>query len=318
VEKRESRIEGGLAQLESWLADMIAQGLAVARTQPPQFWSQMAARLVDAQAPGLARRVYALSQLAVLREDWQSQLLAAMARVQLLIDAYRRIEKLSPALAAEVRTQVGWTQPQETLLARPGVRDHWHVLGHRQQSQDDRLRTQYTWLYGLKSEQFALILDFAVGTQPLPATMRTGQVIDAEVVHFDGAPLLRALVKRRIEGAPNRHALPACLDVAGVQGKFAALLVENPLLERWPVVIGPVRVLTGGQQIELADGAGRRVRLAASFRHGWLFTALARGDALNVFGLWDGHEFDPISVEHNGRLFSLARIGDVPVLSKVA
>src|SRR5262249_11512099 len=53
AEKRESRIENGLAQLEGWLAEIVAQGLAAARGRPPQFWSQMAARLVDAQAPGL-------------------------------------------------------------------------------------------------------------------------------------------------------------------------------------------------------------------------------------------------------------------------
>src|SRR5262249_34507173 len=99
-EKRESRIERGLMQLETWLADRIAQGLAVARTQPPQFWSQMAARLVDAQAPGLARRVYTLSHLAVSGENWQSRLLAGMARMQLLIDAYRKIDKLPPSFGA--------------------------------------------------------------------------------------------------------------------------------------------------------------------------------------------------------------------------
>ena len=81
----------------------------------------MASRLVDAQAPGLARRVSSLSGLAVSGEHWQSRLLAAMARCQLLIDAYRRIDTLPLGLAAEVRTQIGWTQPQESLLAREGV-----------------------------------------------------------------------------------------------------------------------------------------------------------------------------------------------------
>ena len=53
VEKREARIADGLAQLETWLADIIAQGLATTRTQGESFWQKMASRLVDAQAPGL-------------------------------------------------------------------------------------------------------------------------------------------------------------------------------------------------------------------------------------------------------------------------
>jgi hypothetical protein len=277
----------------------------------------MAARLVDAQAPGLARRVNALSELAVSGEDWQSRLLAGMARLQLLVDAYRQIDKLPPPLAAEVRTQVGWTQTQDTLLEREGVRDKWHVLGHRQ-SQDDRLRVQYTWLIGLASRRFALLLDFAVGNQPLPAILRVGQVIDAELVYFDGAPLLRALIKQRFEGAPTLYSLPEGFDVSAMQSQFAALLAENPLLDRWPAVIGPAKRLNEGAHVQLVDAAGRRVAVAMSFRYGWLLTALAGGGSLKVFGQWDGHLFDPISVEHEGRLFSLARIGELPVLSQVA
>ncbi len=317
IEKRESRVEAGLVQLESWLADIVAQGLASARVQPPQFWSQMAARLVDAQAPGLARRVGELSELAVSGEDWQARLLAGLARLQLLIDAYRRIEKLPAALAAEVRTQVGWTQAQETLLQRPGIRDRWQVLGSRQ-AHDDRLRVQQTWLCGLESSRYALLLDFAVGNQPLPATLRIGQVVDMELVYFDGAPLLRALVKQRFEGAGPRHSLPVAADVATLQARFAALLLENPLLERWPVVLGPVTPSVAGTQTHFIDAAGRRLAAPKNFRHGWLFDALAGGEPVHVFGQWDGLVFDPVSIEHNGRLFSLGRVGELAVLSEAA
>src|SRR5262249_40146899 len=161
-------------------------------------------------------------------DNWQSRLLGGMARLQLLIDAYRRIEQLPAPFAAEVRTQVGWTQAQEALLERAGSRDRWHVLGHRQ-TEDERLRTRHTWLQGLDSPRFALILDFAVGNEPLPAGFRIGQVFDGELVFFDGAPLLRALVKQRLASAPMQRSLSAPVDVAGLQSRFAALLVENPL-----------------------------------------------------------------------------------------
>ena len=317
AEKREARVEGRLQQLEAWLADIVAQGLAAVRAQPEIFWSQMASRLVDAQAPGLARRVSAFSGFAVSGEHWQSRLLAAMARCQLLIDAYRRIDQLPAGLAAEVRTQIGWTQPQEALLSREGLRDKWHVLGHRQ-SHDERLRMQSTWLSGLASGRFALLLDFAVGNQPLPATYRIGQVFDAELVYFDGAPLLRALAKTRFESAPALHTLPAAVDVTQLQSRFAALLAENPLLERWPVVLGPVTTWVDSSGTVLMDSTGRRVPVTANFHHGWLLAALGGGGTVNLFGQWDGEMFDPVSVEHDGRLYSLARIGELPVLSQVA
>lgn len=317
VEKREARIEDGLTQLDAWLADIISQGLAAARSQRPMFWSQMAQRLVDAQAPGLARRVYGLRDLAVSGENWQTRLLSGLARLQLLVDAYRRLDALPPPLAAEVRTLAGWSQAQDALLEQPGVRDRWHVLGQRQ-THDERLRTQYSWLAGAQSRRVALILDFAVGTQPLPAVFRTGQVIDAELVYFEGVPPLRALLKQRFETAPSQHALPAPMDVVTLQGQFASLLAANPFLDRWPVVVGPVTTLIESERTQFIDAAGRRIPTARWFRHGWQVEALAGGRQLAVFGLWDGHLLDPVSVEHDGRLFSLAHLGDLPVLSKAA
>jgi hypothetical protein len=112
--------------------------------------------------------------------------------------------------------------------------------------------------------------------------------------------------------------LPSSLDVAGLQSEFAARLAENPLLERWPAVLGPVTLSVTDTQTRFVDTSGRHVVAVRYFRHGWLFDALAGGSPVRVFGQWDGFAFDPISVEHEGRLFSLAHVGELPVLSKVA
>ena len=81
IEKRENRIGAGLDQLQTWIADIVGQGLAATRGQGTGLWTQMAARLVDAQAPGLARRVRELGDRAVASPDWQSELLAGLARL---------------------------------------------------------------------------------------------------------------------------------------------------------------------------------------------------------------------------------------------
>src|SRR5687768_9590879 len=72
IEKRATRVVSGLDQLETWLADIVGQGLAATRAQGTAFWSQMASRLVDAQAPGLARRVNDLGELAMANQ-WQDE-----------------------------------------------------------------------------------------------------------------------------------------------------------------------------------------------------------------------------------------------------
>ncbi len=56
-EERQQKILDGLDQLELWLYDLIRNGLANPQIQEPKFWAERAARLVDAQAPGIAPRL---------------------------------------------------------------------------------------------------------------------------------------------------------------------------------------------------------------------------------------------------------------------
>lgn len=317
VEKRENRIAAGLDQLENWLADIIRQGLAATRAQPAAFWSQMAARLVDSQAPGLARRVRELADVAVSGSDWQSRLLADISRLQLLIDAYRNLDHLPAELAAEVRTQAGWTQEQDALRERQGIRDCWQVVARRQ-TQDEQIRTQHTFLHGEAGGRIALILEFAVGNQPLPANFTLGQCLDAELVFFDGAMPLRALEKQRHEPVPPRYNLPRGVSVDVLQADHAKRLAANPWLDRFPVLIGPVTVTRDRDRLWLLDEQRRRVPVSASLRHVWHVVALAGSDTLTLFGEWDGESFLPMTLECRGQWFSIAQLGELPVLARVA
>lgn len=317
AEKRELRVGDGLAQLEVWIADIIAQGLAATRSQGPQFWSQMASRLVDAQAPGLARRIRTLGFRAVASQQWQSELLDGLARLQLLIDAYRNLDALPAELAAEVRLLIGWTQEQGELREREGLRDRWQVVSRRQ-AEDEHLRTQFTWLHAASANRYGLLLEFAVGTQPLPATFSVGQVVDATMVFFDGCPAIRVLEKERHASADRSLQLRNGVDVLGMQSEFARLLANNPWFERLPITLGPVQPIIEGSRMLLRDLNGRTVPLEPSGRHAWHLFSLAMGGTLNLFGEWDGSAFEPLTVEHHGRLFTVARLGDLPALSLVA
>ncbi len=126
----------GLDQLEIWLADIIGQGLAGdlrsrARLLVPDGQS-LGGR---ASAPGLARRVGDPGELATASQ-WQDELLAGLARPQLLIDGYRGIDRLPLDLDAEVRSLVGWTQEQVPLVYCAGTRDRRQAIARRQIEDD--------------------------------------------------------------------------------------------------------------------------------------------------------------------------------------
>src|SRR5207253_5575126 len=134
---REAKVAAGVAELSRWLRDLARQGLASAQGRPYSFWETMAARMVDAQAPGLARMVRSLAGVPASGEGWQARLLERLALLHLLIEGYQRIEMLPIDTQADIRTAIGWAQNQDNLLESAGLRDRWQILGQRVEDEDN-------------------------------------------------------------------------------------------------------------------------------------------------------------------------------------
>jgi len=67
---REKKVAGGLKEIELWLHDLVRQGLAAVQTRPYAFWESAAARMVDAQCPGVARLVREMGATASSGGGW--------------------------------------------------------------------------------------------------------------------------------------------------------------------------------------------------------------------------------------------------------
>jgi hypothetical protein len=303
VAAREAKVAAGVEELGRWLRDLVRQGLANAQGRPHSYWESVAARMVDAQAPGLARMVRDLAGVPDSGEGWQDRLLQRLARLHLLLEGYRRLDTLPPEEQAELRATVGWTQSQDELMAGTGVRDRWLVLGQHVED-EEHLRVLRTWLWATSAGRSALVLAFAAPGQPLDRSLVVGTALDAELVFFAGAYPLRALVKQR-------HGPPSPLDNMPGDGigvatqAYAAALARSPWIERFPLGLASVTPLRDGERWLVRDAEGLALPLARRFTRGWRLLALSGGRPLALFGEWDGEALLPLSAWAEGRFVVL-------------
>src|SRR6266545_2074241 len=110
--RRAARVAAGLDELDRWLADQVRGGLAGAAKLGYAHWDAMAARLIDAQAPGAARLVRNLADYAGDPE----RLLTELGLLRLLAAGFARLDSLPPELAATVRLRVGLPVAAEEVL----------------------------------------------------------------------------------------------------------------------------------------------------------------------------------------------------------
>jgi len=306
ADQRQAKVTAGLEDLQVWLGDLMRGGLAAAKGQPYKFWDGIAARMVDAQAPGVARRLREMGGTAASNYRWQERLLEKLGQLHLLLEGYRNLENLPGELQAEVRNQVGWTQNQDELAQATGQFDRWLVLGQTREEDDNRLKTQRTWLWGSTSGRAAVVLDFAHGSQPLDTSLVPGSNLDAELVYFPGSYPMRALVKPGARHNPSFEEWPGVAGCDDLLEGYSQALAENPWLEQFPLALGRVYpVRAGEEEWQIRDESGLCLPLDPGFTRGWQLLALSGGHPVGLFGLWDGHYFDPHGAWAENRFIDL-------------
>ncbi|RSM54686.1 hypothetical protein DMB66_37285 [Actinoplanes sp. ATCC 53533] len=296
-QQRAERVAAGMAELRRWLDDQVQQGLAGAQQAGRQPYETMAARLVDAQAPGAASAVRRLGGVAGIGPHWADRLLGGLAMIRLLVSGHERLDELPPALAATVRSRIGFPVAQEEVLATPPVRDRWQVLG-QVDSDEGAITTRRSWLLGAATGRFALILSFAAPGQPPAADVLPGTVIDATLCFYPGAAPLRALVRERFS-TPQPLSTPA-----GAMGLRAALAgwTTTVAAEPWrtdaPMLLAGVMPSADGF---LTDASGESLPLAPGHRESWWLLAAAGGAPAAVAGEWSPAGLRPLAAWADGR-----------------
>lgn len=302
--KREDRVRSGLAELQTWLGDLARQGLAHAKQQPAQFFDNMAARMIDAQAPGIARRLRDWPGIFASGDDWAGRALEAAGSLQWLIHGFSRLDSLPEGLRVSVRNAIGWTVSDQELATAESVRDRWQVLGQIVE-EESNLRVQRTWLIGESTMRRALCLSFAAGGQPLDVSLVAGTIIDANLTFHPSSAPLRAIVRER-HGEPRLLSSPATSSSFAEELTLAAsLLAGDPWLDRVPWCVCACIPLRIDDAWFLADELGAMVPIARSFANPWPLFALSGGSPLAVFGEWDGHELLPLSAIAGNRFIAL-------------
>jgi hypothetical protein len=295
AEKREKLVAEGIANLNLWLDDMMRNGLAAVETQPESFWETQAARMTDAQAPGIAGRLRMMATLPGSAPDWPDRLLSDLGRVALLTKAFDRLDALDAPLHEDVRHLVGWPYNTEELETQgERVVDDWAFLGQWVDAQD-RGQAQYTWLRGRSTGRTALIVQFAMLGKPFAEILMPGVSQQAELGFWPGANPQRAyLLAHQGDVHSLSGPLPGACAIEPFLTSVAESLARQPWQERFLAVLSEVtpHYDTSASAWRLRDAAGATLPLTPGDH--WLLLAISGGRPVDLAGEWDGRTLRPL------------------------
>lgn len=292
--QREERVAAGIEELDLWLRDLVRHGLAELPQRPRSTLEVPVQRLVDAQAPGLARHLSATWEPLHASGGWVDPLLMRLGRLQLLVEAYRRIDRVPETMRAVIRSSMGFAEARDDVLRGDVVRDRWLVVGRRFEVSRANLRSRRTWLRGADSGRFALLLDFAAFGQALDPQPSVGTRFEAGLAFYTGAPL-RALIADQTSEPESASTLGAGHGLRAGLIECASLFAREPWLESAPLLVESVRLgrTELGWFVVDADAASLRLHPKAA---GWALLAASCGEPIQLFGEWSDAGLLPLGM----------------------
>lgn len=301
--ERLERAANGMEDLEAWLLDTARRGLATVVSEDSKWWEGIASRMADASMTGLSRTLRLLGQISPAAPDWAEQVAGVFADCYLAVRAFRKRDILSEALLFDLQNFVGInTKKEEVLASGERLQDVWAVIGQIEEPLEDKLSVRRTWLLGGKSGRYALLLDFAFGSEGFPPGFEPGTIQQGALVFYPSAFPQRALVTGDFVAVPKKvEKLPGVIDFETFTQAQAGAVTSQPWLQIFPAAFSDVIPQVGKSGFFLIDQNEKVLPLNASETVAWQLLALSGGAPISLFGEWVSRGLRPLSVATEGR-----------------
>jgi len=291
---REQKVKAGLEETALWLKDLIRQGLAQLPEKPHSFWQAPAARMVDAQAPGIANMIKTLAQLNYYSQDWYADLLKQLSDIYLLTQAYDRLDQFPEDLQSDVKSLIGWSSKKEELKQEAGVTDNWFVLG-QETEKDERLNIKRTWLYGQQYRKFALLIDFYTAGQLPEFTWMPGGSYKASLVYYPGRQSLRALLKDQPHYLQLDRPIGST-SLSQLEQAITEAYTAFPWTRQLPFLLERVSPQMHNTSFYLVDQEDKYIPISTSSDKSYLLLAISGGQPVSISGIYQNGKLNPLGV----------------------
>ena len=293
---RWKRIESGTADLQRWIADQFRRGLGHFGAEQRKEWTTMAARMVDAQAPGLGQRLETALRALSEGSGGHEVAIETLGLIQLANEGVSRRKQLSPARLADLRAALGWPHDKDDVMSSAGVEDEWLVLGQIAVARESNLTERRVWLHGCATGRHALLLDFAHASQAWGAAWLDGSSYRATLHFYPGSVPLRAVAAS--QAVPTLHPWPRIAQEVAID-QASAWYAQNPWLPQVPLLLGSVTPVFRDQGLLLHTDAGT-FTLRMPETCAWSLLAFSGGHPVDLMGEWNGRWLLPLAARLSG------------------
>jgi hypothetical protein len=289
--QKENRVADGVELLQKSILDLTREGLASGHARDAAGWENLAKRMVDSQAPGLAGTLRRVADTVLRDPDVDTELPFELGRLHLLMRTFSSEPAESDSLRAEILSQLGVRSGSEEEKSDV-IEDQWFIAG-RTVEERDRLITSSTWIFGEKSRRWGRVLRFTPAMQAMVDPWLMGSTVHASLKFQAGLYPLRAIPESDGTVTMSRIPEPHELDLESLLVRFSSALAANPFLRVLPFFM-PLR--PDADLKSLVDPTGHALPWRATDDLAFRVECICAGNLTPVCGEWDGRKLRLLSI----------------------
>ena len=282
-QQREERVKEGVALLRHSITDLTTEGLAGGNARNPAYWKELAKRMIDCQAPGLAGILGYIGDTVLYDADVDTELPFELGRLHLLLHSLENADHQTNSTQADLRAMIGG-RSNANEEAGEVLEDEWFVAGRKVEEREN-LITSTTWLLGKHSQRWARILRFSPAHLPISEPWLVGSAVRVALQWELGSYPLRATPVTESPSFPSSIPLHHEADFNQMLERFANALAANPFLLRLPFFLA---LQPSADGTHLLDTNGRALPWAAKRDTALRVECISGGYPTLMCGEWDG------------------------------
>jgi hypothetical protein len=301
--ERLQQVQGGAAELDLLLRDLLRTGLMNVPEKGEAFFDKTLRRMVDAKASGLANLVRNFTKIDYTSANtWPAAVLENAAKTWLLLEAFKRMDQQPQDYQEQIKTLIGWAASKKELLENTQIEvfgGSWLVLAKQVEPLDEQLLVQKIWLYSFDYQKFALLVDYAPSHLPFPTILVAGTILEAEIVYYPSSFPLRAQIKQQGVLQASVTVQPTFNDNWTVaQAQVAAMIGQLPWIEAIPLWMADLTLVQEAKTWYLSDRENLLVEMDTGPEGAILWRLLAHtgGHSFSGMLLRVGHKAVPLGI----------------------
>ena len=303
-EKRIALMQKGAHDLSNWLNDLVKTGIAHLSSYEEIYWESISKKMVDSKLSGVSTRILRIKNLVQEADSWEESVLKEISNLNLLAKALNKLEQYSKTEQLTFLNLAGFNITKKHLEKAILKKDQWQILAV-EQWQEDKIKLRQTWIQGKESKFMGMLLEYAWGNQEFMTLWEAGKIFYGELKIYPSSFPLRAMVSayQHREGGIESYAAYPNLEV--FFQAYAKAISLNPLLPKFPVCLKNVKVVSKNEKVLLIDAEEKSLECTCEEKVKWSLLALSTGNAIRLFGIWNGIHLIPKSVLLEDRFISL-------------